>query len=89
MIDERNAIKLEWRIYRMVSLSRKRLTIVRIHHYNRRSTILLLIVSLFFSAFAAGQATAADPRSFHVASSQAPARLIIRRNPNLGVNIIG
>ncbi len=62
---------------------------MKIHHYNLRSAIFLLIVSLFFSAFAAGQATAADPRSSHaVATSQAPARLIIRRNPNLGVNVI-
>src|ERR1700747_884501 len=62
---------------------------MKIHHYNLRSAILLLIVLLFFSAFPAGRATAADPRSSHaVASSQAPARLIIRRNPNLGFNVI-
>ena len=62
---------------------------MKIHHCNTRSAILLLIVSLLFSAFAASQATAGDPRSRHaVAPSRAPARLIIRRNPNLGVNII-
>lgn len=62
---------------------------MKISHYNPRSAILLLIVSLFFCAFAAGRATGANPRSPHaVASSQAPARLIIRRNPNLGVNVI-
>ena len=62
---------------------------MKILHYNQRGAILLLIVSLFFSAFAAGQAMGADPRSSHaVGSSQAPARLIIRRNPNLGVNVI-
>lgn len=62
---------------------------MKTHHYNPRSAILLLIVSLFFCAFAAGRATGADPRSPHaVASRQAPARLIIRRNPNLGVNVI-
>lgn len=62
---------------------------MKTHHYNQRCAILLLIISLFFSAFAAGQATGADPRSHHAAaSSQAPARLIIRRNPNLGVNVI-
>ena len=62
---------------------------MKIHRYNMCSAILLLIVSLFFSAFAAGQATAADSRSSHAAApSQAPARLIIRRNPNLGVNVI-
>jgi len=49
----------------------------------------LLIVSLLFSAFAAGRAKGADPRLPHaVTPSQAPGRLIIRRNPNLGVNVI-
>jgi hypothetical protein len=62
---------------------------MKTHTYNTRSAILLLMVSLFFSAFFAGQATAADPRSPHaVAPNQAPANLIIRRNPNLGVNVI-
>lgn len=62
---------------------------MKTHRYSTRSVIALLTVSLFFSLFAAGQATAADPRSPHaVASSQAPARLIIRRIPNLGVNVI-
>jgi hypothetical protein len=59
------------------------------HYYNPRSASLLLIVALFFSAFGAGRVTGADPRSPHAARpSQAPARLIIRRNPNLGVNVI-
>jgi hypothetical protein len=89
MIDKQNATKPEVRFYRMVGLSRRRVTTMKIHRYNMRSAIFLLIVSLFFSAFAAGQATAADPRSSHAAApSQAPARLIIRRNPNLGVNVI-
>lgn len=62
---------------------------MKTHYCNPRSAILLLIVSLLFSSFAAGRATGADPRSPHaVAQSQAPARLIIRRNPNLGVNVI-
>ena len=62
---------------------------MKTHNYSTRNAILLLIVSLFFSAFVAGQATATDPRSPHaVGPSQAPARLIIRRNPNLGVNVI-
>src|ERR1043166_911407 len=56
--------------------------------YSSRSAILLLMASLFFSAFVAGPATAADPRSPHAAApSQAPARLIIRRMPNLGFNV--
>jgi hypothetical protein len=62
---------------------------MKTHHYDPRSAILLLIVSLFFSAFAADQATGAGQSSSHAAApSQAPARLIIRRNPNLGVNVI-
>jgi hypothetical protein len=62
---------------------------MKAHNYSTRSAILLLVVSLFFSAFVAGQATAADPRSPHaVGPSQAPGRLIIRRMPNLGFNVI-
>jgi len=58
-------------------------------NYSTRSAILLLIVSLFCSAFVTGQAMGAEPRSAHAAAtSQAPARLIIRRMPNLGVNVI-
>jgi hypothetical protein len=62
---------------------------MKTHNYSTCSAILLLTVSLFFSAFVAGSATAAEPRSPHAAApSQAPARLIIRRIPNLGVNVI-
>ena len=62
---------------------------MKIPTYSTRSAILLLMVSLFFSAFVASQAIAADPRSPHaVGPSQAPARLIIKRNPNLGFNVI-
>ncbi len=62
-------------------------TTMKTHSY--LSAILLLMVSLFFSTFVAGQATGADPRSPHaVAPNQAPARLIMRRNPNLGFNVI-
>ena len=62
---------------------------MKTYNYSTRSAILLLAVSLFFSAFVAGQAVGADPRSPHAAApSQAPARLIIRRNPNLGFNVI-
>ena len=44
---------------------------------------------LFVNAFAAGQATGAEPRSSHaVAPKQTPARLVIRRMPNLGFNVI-
>ena len=62
---------------------------MKTHNYSTGSVILLLALSLFFSAFIAGQATAAEPRSPHAAApSGAPARLIIRRNPNLGFNVI-
>src|SRR5215469_3233987 len=55
---------------------------MKTHNYSTRSAILLLIVSLLCSAFVTGQAMGAEPRS----SGQAPARLIITRMPNLGVN---
>jgi len=62
---------------------------MKTHRYSSRGAILLLVAWLFFSAFVSGQVFGADPRSPHaVAPSQAPARLIIRRNPNLGVNVI-
>ena len=62
---------------------------MKTHNYSTCGVILLLVVSLFFSAFVAGQAMGADPRSPHaVAPSQAPARLVIRRMPNLGFNVI-
>src|SRR5437762_14331077 len=62
---------------------------MKTHNYSTCGAILLLVVSLFFSAFVAGQAMGADPRSPHaVAPSQAPARLVIRRMPNLGFNVI-
>ena len=62
---------------------------MKTHNYSTCGAILLLVVSLFFSAFVAGQAMGADPRSPHAAApSQAPARLVIRRMPNLGVNVI-
>lgn len=62
---------------------------MKTHNCSSRSAILLLFVSLFFSAFVADAAIGADPRSPHAAApSQAPARLIIRRIPNLGWNVI-
>src|SRR5437870_12108647 len=62
---------------------------MKTHNYSTRGAILLLIVSLFFSALVAGPAAGADPRSPHaVAPSQSPARLVIRRMPNLGFNVI-
>lgn len=61
---------------------------MKTHNYITRSAILLLIVSLFGSAFVTGQAMGAEPRSSQAAAtSQAPARLIITRMPNLGVNV--
>ena len=62
---------------------------MKTHDYSTRSAILLLLVSLFFGAFAAGSAMGAERRTPHaVAPSQAPARLVIRRVANLGVNVI-
>ena len=62
---------------------------MKTHDYSTRSAILLLLASLFFGAFAAGSAMGAEPRTPHAAApSQAPARLVIRRMPNLGVNVI-
>jgi hypothetical protein len=62
---------------------------MKTHSYSIRSAILLLMAWLFFSAFVGGKVLGADPRSPHAAQpGQAPARLIIRRNPNLGVNVI-
>lgn len=58
-------------------------------NYSPRSAILPLIVSLLFIAFVTGHAMGAEPRSSHAAAaSQAPARLIITRMPNLGVNVV-
>jgi hypothetical protein len=62
---------------------------MKTYNYSIRSAILLLVVSLIFSGFASGSAMGAEPRSPHAAApSQAPARLIIRRVANLGVNVI-
>ncbi len=62
---------------------------MKTHNYSTRSAIVVIMVSLFFSAFVTGQAMGADPRSPRaVAPSQAPARLVIRRMPNLGFNVI-
>ncbi len=62
---------------------------MKTHNYSTRSVIVLLMALLFVNAFAAGQAMGADPRPTHaVAPSQAPGRLVIRRMPNLGFNVI-
>ena len=45
---------------------------MKAHNYSTRSAILLLVVSLFFSAFVAGQATAAEPRSAHAVAPSQP-----------------
>lgn len=62
---------------------------MKTHNYISCSAILLLAVSLILSGFASGSAMGANPRTPHAAaSSQAPARLVIRRIPNLGANVI-
>src|SRR5437870_11927016 len=67
-----------------------RVTTMKTHNHSTRSVILLLAVSLFFSAFVAGQAVSADPRPPHATAqpATAPACLSIRRNPNLGFNVV-
>lgn len=63
---------------------------MKTHRYSPRGAILLLVAWLFFSAFVSGQVLGADPRSPRgsMQPAGAPARLVIRRNPNLGFNII-
>jgi hypothetical protein len=63
---------------------------MRTHNYSTRSAILLVMAWLFFNAYAAGQLMGADPWSARavVQPAKAPARLIIKRNPNLGFNVI-
>jgi hypothetical protein len=62
---------------------------MKTHNYIARSAILPVMAWLLFNSFAVGEVLGADPRSPHiVAPSQTPARLVIRRNPNLGFNVI-
>lgn len=63
---------------------------MKTYSYSTRGAILLLMAWLFFGAFAGGQVLGADPRPPHavVQPAKAPAQLIIRRNPNLGFNVI-
>jgi len=63
---------------------------MKMHSYSTHPAILLVTAWLFFNALAAGQVMGADPRPAHavVQPAKAPARLIIRRNPNLGFNVI-
>jgi hypothetical protein len=63
---------------------------MKTHSYSTRSAILLVMAWAFWNSFAANQAMSADPRprSAFVQPAGAPARLIIKRNPNLGVNVI-
>jgi hypothetical protein len=58
--------------------------------YNTNRAILLVMAWLFFNTLAAGQVMGADPRLAHAVAqpARAPARLVIRRNPNLGVNVV-
>jgi hypothetical protein len=63
---------------------------MKTYSYSTRDAILLLMAWVSFSAFAGGQVLGADPRPPHavVQPAKAPAHLIIRRNPNLGFNVI-
>ena len=63
---------------------------MRTSSYITRTAILLVMAWLFLNAYVAGQLMGADPWSARavVQPGKAPARLIIRRIPNLGVNVI-
>jgi hypothetical protein len=62
---------------------------MKTHRYSTRGAILLLVAWLSFSGFVSGQVLGADPRSPRfVRPAGAPARLVIKRNPNLGFNVI-
>src|SRR5437762_13829815 len=64
-------------------------TTMKTHRYSTRGAILLLVAWLSFSGFVSGQVLGADPRSPRfVQPAGAPARLVIKRNPNLGFNVI-
>jgi hypothetical protein len=72
-------------------------TIMKTSNYHSRNALILMITCvLFLSRYAASQAMASDaqPRRVAVARSafsqplKDPARLIIRRIPNLGYNVI-
>jgi hypothetical protein len=63
---------------------------MKIHSFGTRSAILLLIAWLFLNSLPVCHVMAADPRSPSVVvqRAKAPGRLIIRRNPNLGFDVI-
>ncbi|HEV2697567.1 MAG TPA: hypothetical protein VGU90_06210 [Terriglobales bacterium] len=63
---------------------------MKTHSYSTHRAILLVMAWLFLNALAAGQVMGANPRPAHavVQPAKALARLIIRRNPNLGFNVI-
>jgi hypothetical protein len=63
---------------------------MKAYSYSTRGAILLLMAWVSFSAFAGGQVFGVDPRPPHAVAqpAKAPAHLIIRRNPNLGFNVI-
>src|SRR5438874_12012681 len=63
---------------------------MKTHSYSTHPAILLFTAWLFLNALAAGQVKGAEPRPAHavVQPAKAPGRLIIRRNPNSGFNVI-
>lgn len=66
------------------------------NYQSRNALILMITCVLFLSRYAANQAMAFEPQSRRVAAARSavaqplkdPARLIIRRIPNLGYNVI-
>ena len=65
-------------------------SIINTYFYAKRRALLLALICLVFSAYALCQPARSEAQSAHVKAGpgSAPARLIIRRNPNLGFNVI-
>ncbi|MEY2439072.1 MAG: hypothetical protein QOI34_457 [Verrucomicrobiota bacterium] len=69
---------------------------MKIFNYRSRKAMTVIMCVLFLSRYAASQAMSADARSSRVAvessaftqSVKDPARLIVRRIPNLGNNVV-
>jgi hypothetical protein len=62
---------------------------MEIHSYSTRRALLLVMAWLFFHAHLTGQVMGANPRPPRSVAQPAgvPARLVIKRNPNLGFNV--
>src|SRR5919204_2950814 len=63
---------------------------MKMHRSRTRSAIVLVMACLFLNSLAANRAMSADPRPPRSVAQPVgtPARLLIKRNPNLGFNVI-